>query len=686
MNAYEYCIKLIAACEKLRDKVENFTESDEFKINQDTVNAALNKYKKFGCFPNGLSPAGLRSYGNLVAKWENQVHELFLLQNLFSVVEEHKDGLQIKVTFGQMQGWCPMSDDPQEITSRTTSTTSTKESLKQTFKPELVSTTKKNNVSISVGNNTDSCQVSNDVSRWIHNEINSILNMSNLMNRFSGFEKLLGDYRNQSCCSYKSIRDRVEIINDGIDILEDLQDLKPSEKRVYSDIDSDYRNLNTRLDHLKSGNYNYSSGKCCPAFINQFKSFQTNLQSNLNDFTPPKSNITLNGLLLNLTILEDTCSQQQNQLTKSLQDLNNNRTKINNKCCIEEASKINLMENSLKDIQAIKSLQDLSENINSVRENLWKSNKTLSHTENLLDLEAKEIEKLKKQSENISKIRENKTLINSLSLNISKLVIKLNDMESIRTMDLSKLNTNSFKKVNITFKGIKRTKANNTEKQEQNIAKLMDTFENINLRYSSFHVYHELFQMTAKKVFEKYRKHHNDLNKSIKAIEASPQGSLTNDDEVINPDINKLEKDLVNLTDNSIPKLALEIKYRRKDIADKLERKEQQDITWFNEEIKKKKLQILERLDKLNQKKVDSEKVRQLEAYILQLSDRHRSLAQRIEDRHEVLKQNVNELSKGIAAASSNALSCHHNCNLANFPTMDALAKRVKVLEQQLKN
>ncbi|XP_020798274.1 uncharacterized protein LOC110176294 [Drosophila serrata] len=491
LNAYEYCIKLIAACEKLRDKVENFTESDEFKINQDTVKAALNKYKKFGCLPKGLSPAGLRSYGNLVAKWENQVHELFLLQNLFSVVEEHKDGLQIKVTFGQMQGWCPMSDDPQEITSRTTSTTSTKESLKQssTFKPELVSTTKKNN-------------------------------------------KLLGNYRNQSCCSYKSIRDRVEIINDGIDILEDLQDLKPSEKKVYSDIESDYRNLNTRLDHLKNGNYTYSSGKCCPAFVNQFKSFQT-------------------------------------------------------------------------------------------KENLWKSNKTLSDTENLIDLEAKEIEKLKKQSENISQIQENKTLINSLSLNISKLVIKLNDMESIRTMDLSKLNTNSFKKV-----------------------------------------------------FEKYRKHHNDLNKSIKAIEASPQGSLTNDDEVINPDINKLEKDLVNLTDNSIPKLALEIKYRRKDIADKLERKEQQDITWFNEEIKKKKLQILERLDKLNQKKVDSEKVRQLEAYILQLSDRHRSLAQRIEDRHEVLKQNANELSKGIAAASSNALSCHHNCNLANFPTMDALAKR----------
>ncbi|KAH8264984.1 hypothetical protein KR038_010773, partial [Drosophila bunnanda] len=685
LNLYEYCVKLIAACEKLRDNVENFTESNELNVKQDTIDAALNKYNKFGCFPDGLSLAGLRSYGNLVAKWEKEVHELLLVQNLFSVLEEYKGGLQMKVTLGKMQGWCPLTDDPQDTSATTSSTTSIKESTQQTptFKPAS-----NNNASVSVENITDSCKVSTDVSRWVHNEINGFLNMSSLIHRFSDIKKLLGDYRNQSCCSYKSIRDRMEIINDGIDILEDLQDLKPSEEKVYLNIESDFRHLNSRLEHLRVFNGTFTSGKCCPTFMDQFKSFQTNFHRNLEDFSPPKSNITLKDLLENVTTLEDICSQQQNQLNKLFKNFDNKRTKMNNNCCVEEANKIYLMENSLNNTQTIKSQQDLSENINSVIEKMAKTNKNLSDTENMLGLEAKEIEKLKIECEKITRLQASKILIKSLSSNVSKLVNKLNENELISTVDMSQLNSNTLQNMNTTFEGINKSiRLNNTEKHKEDVRNLTNTFKNVDLKYSSFHVYHELYQVAATKTFQKYRKHQEDLNESIKAIEASPQGSYRKDVEILKPDINKLEKDLVNLTDNAIPKLVLEIKDRKKEIAGKVEKNDHQEsITWFNEEIKGKKQQILERLDKLNQNKADSEKVQQLEAHILQLSDRHASLAKRIADRHEILKQNVNEMSKRIAAASSNALSCHQDCNLDHFPTMDALTKRVKVLEKQVQS
>ncbi|KAH8293906.1 hypothetical protein KR054_006341, partial [Drosophila jambulina] len=669
-DEYEYCVKLIVACDKLRDKVESLSESDELNKDQYTVDAAIKKYKQSDCFPSGLSQNGLRLFMGLIARWESQVHELFLHQNLFSVVEENMGGQQLKVTFGKMDGWCPI-------------TTSLKESSKETstLNPDLVITTKKNYVNVSVENTTDICKVFSNVSQWVHNEFNGIQNMSSFTNRFSDFEKLLADYKNQSCCSYKSIRDRVEIINDGIDILEDLQEVEPSEKKDYMDIQSDYRNLNRRLEHLRISNVLYSSGKCCPIFSKQFKSFKNNFQSNLNDFSPPQTNITLKDLLKNITTLEDTCSQHQNQL-KSIQDLKNNRNKTENACCDEEVNKIKVIENSLKAIQAIK-----SPNLTDLRENLLKTNKTLSDMENMLDLEVNETEKLKDQCGKGSRIQASKTLIDGISSNVSKLVNKLNDMELIRTVDLSKLNTDSSQNLDTTFEGFNRTKRqNNIEKHKQDIANLNKTFQNVNLKYKNFQNYHELYQVAAKKIFEKYKKHQDDLNESIKAIEVSSQGSLSKDDETSKPDINKLEKDLVNLTDNVIPKLAQDIKDRRKDIADNFDKKEQQAITWFHEEMKRKKQQILERLDKLSQNKVDSEKIRQLEAHILQLSDRHAVLAKKIADRHEVLKQNLNEMQKRIAAASSNALSCQQDCSLDNFPTMDDLAKRVKVLEQQLKN
>ncbi|KAH8234886.1 hypothetical protein KR032_005114 [Drosophila birchii] len=698
-NEYEFCVKLIVACEKLQDKVEDFeSESDELFVGQDKIDAAMDKYKRFGCIPSGLSLSGLRSYWNLVSKWEREVHELFLLQNFISVIQE-KNG-HIKVKFGKAHYWCPRADDLLDITF-----TSAGEAPKQTstLKPELISTTKKNNESVSVGNITDSCQASSDVDRWVHNEINGLLNMSSFTDRFSNFETLLRKYRNQSCCSYKSIRDRVEFINDGIDILEELQDLKPSEKKDYTDIESDYRNLNSRLAHLKTDKGHYSSEKCCPGFSDQIKSFQNNFQSNFNKFNPPKSNITLKDLLKNLTYLEDTCFQQENQLTKSLEDLNNKNNKIDNNCCGEVTNKINLMDNSLRDIEAVKSQPDLSENINSVRENLEKANKNLLDTENMLSLEAKEIEKLKNECEKVNRMQASKTLINGLSSNVSKLVDKLDDMAIIRTVNLSKLNSpfDSLQNLDTTFDGINSsTRPKNTENQKQDIASLKNTFRNVNMKYSNLEVRHELYQEAARKDFQKYQKDHDDLKESMKAIEGSPEDSRSKDGKTLKSDINQLEMELVNLKDNTLPKLALEIKDRRKEItsevgekiAGKMEKKiasaveesDQKAITWFNEAIKRKKKQILDRLDKLNQNKMDSEKVRQLEAHILQLSERHNSLAKKIADRHEVLKQNVQEINLRIAEASSNALSCQIECSLENFPTMDSLAKRVKVLDQQL--
>ncbi|KAH8351493.1 hypothetical protein KR059_004002, partial [Drosophila kikkawai] len=685
LGEYEFCVKMIVACDKLRDTFDPPSDEDEFEENQATIDAALEKYRE--CFPKGLSLDGLRSYWNLVDKWESQVHELFLLDNLFGVAEVREHGQQMMVNFGKRQGWCPLYDEPPETTTTTPTISDDDYSDEETssLNPEPVTTSKNKNKGGSVGNIKDSCKVPSDFDRWVHNEIDGIRNMSSLTERFFDFEKLLGKYSSHSCCPYKSISDRVEVINDGIDILEDLQDLKPYKKNDYTDKKSDFHNLNRRLKHLRSGNGIYSSEKCCPDCSEQFKSFQNTFQSNLKDFNPPQSNITLKDLLKNVTSLEDTCSQQQNQLQKTLYGLNHKRYNSEKTCCGDEENKMKLIEDSLKDMQTKNSQKDISEKVNSLRAKLEKSTKALSDTENMLGLEAKEIEKLKKECEKVSRIQATKTLIDGLSSNVSKLVNKLSDMESERTVDIPKLNAlvDSLKNENNKFTGINtRTATSNNEKHKQDIDNLKKTLKNVNLKYSNFHVYHELYQVAVKQILEKYQKQHDDLKKSVKASEPSFRSKVG---ETLKPVMNKLEEDLVDLKDTALPQLAQDIRDRKKDTAGKVEEKDQQEITWFNEEVKRKKDQILQRLDRLNQNK-DPEKVRQLEAHILQLSDRLASLAKKVADRHEVLEQNGNELNKRIAAASSAAASCPNDCDLGDLPTMDSIANRVKVLEQQLQS
>ncbi|KPU77929.1 uncharacterized protein Dana_GF28006 [Drosophila ananassae] len=210
--------ELILVCRFVRDRPEDYTDSDEYGLHTNETdiyfNNIMSEYRRANCLPKGLSKTGMNKFSQLILRWTNEVKQMFLNPKLFIVVDEDIRGRSFKVNFGSMQGWCNGTDDEPSAPRFSTTTTA---------KPDI---------QIS----PDVCYEESVVGRWLVPETKGLRQLEKLFKRYPEFLEKLHKYTKLNCCPYGAIRDRIEIINDGIDFLHELQGIESFSKAEYSGV------------------------------------------------------------------------------------------------------------------------------------------------------------------------------------------------------------------------------------------------------------------------------------------------------------------------------------------------------------------------------------------------------------------------------------------------------------------
>ncbi|EDW41518.1 GM25494 [Drosophila sechellia] len=117
MDKYELCVKLIRVCRKVWDQAPDYSDAEEKAPDGMEVNDEDKaEYKKGDCIPPGLSKDGDRLFWKIVAKWQKEIDDRFLIQNLFVVIMTTENGRNTKLTFGKWNGWCNRTDNFDEVT------------------------------------------------------------------------------------------------------------------------------------------------------------------------------------------------------------------------------------------------------------------------------------------------------------------------------------------------------------------------------------------------------------------------------------------------------------------------------------------------------------------------------------------------------------------------------------------
>ncbi|KAI8037848.1 hypothetical protein M5D96_009349 [Drosophila gunungcola] len=216
IEKYELCIKLLRVCRKLRDKAPDYSDLEgEEPVGDYEVNAEDKaEYRKSDCLPYGLSAAGEKHFWQIAAKWQKEIDDRFLIQNLFVVIQTTDNGRNTKLAFGKWQGWCNRTDLPDETTESSEEDDRSVSGSQFTSTPILLTSTLPP---------TKSCDRNSEQGKWIFNEINENRKLDKVIKRFPHFLITLGKYARIKCCPYESVRDRLEIIHDGIDFLQELR-------------------------------------------------------------------------------------------------------------------------------------------------------------------------------------------------------------------------------------------------------------------------------------------------------------------------------------------------------------------------------------------------------------------------------------------------------------------------------
>lgn len=207
-------------------------------------------------------------FWKIVAKWQKEIDDRFLIQNLFVVIMTTENGRNTKLTFGKWNGWCNRTDNYDEMTEVANDSN------------EFVSDLKKRQ------NALENCNMDATFGRWIFNEIRSTRQLDKDINIISDFMSKFDKNAKSKCCPYELIRDRLEIINDGIDFLEELQGIESSLVTNYTDVNTDLFHLKERVENfsnlIQSEGGNYSTGKCCPNILSELETFEMILHTILN--------------------------------------------------------------------------------------------------------------------------------------------------------------------------------------------------------------------------------------------------------------------------------------------------------------------------------------------------------------------------------------------------------------------
>ncbi|XP_017112419.1 uncharacterized protein LOC108136003 [Drosophila elegans] len=651
IEKYELCVKLLRVCRKLRDKAPDYSDLDEEEpVGDNEVNAEdKDEYRKSDCLPYGLSAAGEKHFWQIAAKWQKEIDDRFLIQNLFVVIKTTDNGRNTNLAFGKWQGWCNRTDLPDETTeSSEEDDRSVSGSTSTPILPTSTLPPSKN------------CDRNSQQGKWIFNTINDTRKLDKVIRGFSNFLITLGKYARIKCCPYESVRDRLEIIHDGIDFLQELKGTESSPKPEYTDINSDLSYLRNRLVHFndetkKYGSANYSSGKCCPNILSELIKFENDFVSKLQSLGPQKKIIDYTPFIKKGTSLQDMYLSLLNVI-RSLETSSesNSNTTI---CCAEEKSNINDVDQLLKDLKHISSLDELSKLIDPLKERLAYANESLSDAENQLIFEEGNLQKLTLLCG--KECRQEKTkgaLFQGLISKLGNLKNKVNNMSSLGSVNWTVL-TQSVNNVNNMI--------------EKNSSAKTD-----------LSIYHEVQENIFKQQFQEIE----DKQKDLEGLDPRPP----NDIQLM---LNQLETDLENLTENGINKLDREMQHTQlkfemeKEKFDREVEEQLKYINLFREEMKNEQDLIdirIAKIKSLQTPKDYDDKLIKLEATALGFSKQILSYEKELLSRIDIMQQQLKDLDKEIENTEHRANICDGECDLGDLDSVDKLIGRVQAVKDKL--
>ncbi|XP_016933621.3 putative leucine-rich repeat-containing protein DDB_G0290503 [Drosophila suzukii] len=700
IEKYELCVKLIRVCRNVWDIAPDYADVDEATPEEKQVkDDEKADYRKGNCVPTGLSTYGEKLFWEMAAKWQKYIDDRFLIQNLFLVIKTTEKGRNTKVAFGKWQGWCNRTD----ISDETTETPDEDGSNVSEFNEREHS--------------GKHCDEKSPFGEWIFSEIKASLRLGQNMKRFSEVLAGLGKDAKNKCCPYDSVRDRLEIIHDGLDFLRELQGIEPTAKPEYTDISSDLSRLKNRFANLNRVMYlrtgaNYSTGKCCPNILNKLNDLKNNFEGNIKDLDSQKPSFDYQPLLDTEKSLEEIIFSQLKAIRQLESSLGNQQNKDN--CCNHEKEQIDNIEKILRELNLENTLKDLSKLIDPLKERLASTNKTLSVTENQLTLKNENLQKLSSLYE--KGCLQKGVFIKNLHSKVDNLEYTINNMSSIKSVNWPKLKKsldainemvkqNSSVLTNITIvkttikETIKREGKADFDLELKNLSsvrfcsndsiKLKARLEKINKGKSDTIAYYEKQENMVKKRFKEMQNHQKDLEpydpKQNKGISQPNALQL---------EINQLERDIDNLTENGINKLDRQLQYTHlkfeieKEQFDKKVQEQLKNINLFREEMKREQDRIDDRLAKLaagiETPEEYDEKLSKLEASALEFPKQILSYERELLERIDAMDQQLKDLDNEMENTEHRADICDAECDFGALDSVDKLIGRVQTVREKL--
>ncbi|EDV51797.2 uncharacterized protein LOC6545140 [Drosophila erecta] len=714
-DKYELCIKLKRVCHKLWDQAPDYTDAEEKtpdgKEVDDDDKAA---YKKGDCIPTGLSKDGEKLFWKTAAKWQKEIDDKFLIQNLFVVLMTTEDGRNTKLAIGKWQGWCNRTDNSKEMTVTPEYSIEDVSGVTRSPKP------------------FKNCDVNGKFGKWISNEINGTRQLDKDINVISDYLLKFDKYAKSKCCPYDSIRDRLEMINDGIDFLQELLGIETYSQPNYTDVNADISNLMGRLENFtdqiyKNGGAKYSTGKCCPNIFGELEIFKNDFVGNLKyeSIQPPK---------LDHQPFIDKENSLRDMILSQIRDIGLLETSLMNQtkktpCCEGERAQIGDIEQLIKDIKPEKSLGEILKQIEPLNENLAQANKTISSAESLLVLEKENLQEINKYGEECHP--KDKSFKN-IESKVNHLEYKINNLSLLEYVDWPKLRkaADAVDKMvkdsplifaNITIismkNNMKHMKTRTTKvlliKPDDTTSvrfctnesiKLIDSLEKIGKDKNSTIAYHNQQENIVKEHFKELLDNEKELQYYSPTSLILTKGYMSN-----NPipyvrntnsfqlEINQLERDIDNLTENGIEKLERQLQYTRlryemdQQKVDKKIEEQLRNIHLFREEMKREQNRIDERLAKLDDYMLETseqydDKISKLEAEALEFPKQIASFEKTLLEQIASLQQQLKELEKESENTEHRANICDAECDFGDLNSIDELMKRVQVVKNKLNN
>ncbi|XP_043648939.1 uncharacterized protein LOC122617243 [Drosophila teissieri] len=712
IDKYELCVKLIRVCRKLWDQAPDYADEEKTPDGKAVDDEDKAEYKKGGCIPTGLSKDGEKLFWKIAAKWQKEIDDRFLIQNLFAVILTTENGRNTKLAFGKWQGWCNRTDNYDETTEEPEESNEDVGGITRRPKP------------------LKNCDVNGTFGKWISNEIKSTRQLDKDVNVISDIMLKLDKYAKSKCCPYDLIRDRLEIIHDGMDFLQELLGIESYSLPQYKDVNADILNLKGRLEHFtfsihKKGGVNYSVGICCPNLMGELEVFKTDFVSNIKieSVHPPKldhhpyieKEKSLRDLILShikdIGLLE---SSLMNQAKKS-------------PCCEGEKAQIQNIEQLIKDMKPEKSLGELLKQIEPLNENLAEANKAISGAESLLVLEKDNLQKLNslygeechqkdKYFKNLeSKVNQLGYRINNLSLlenvdwpKLRKSVAAVNKMVEDSPLLFANLTIVSMKN---EMKHFKRRTADLAIKPESKSPvrfctnesiKLNENLEKLDNDKRNTIAYHNKQDNIVKERYkelldkEKEQQYNSPkslaLTKGYMTYSANPSVQTTNS---LQLEINQLERDIDNLTENGIGSLERQLQYTRlkyemdKQKIDRKIEEQLRNINLFREEMKREQDLIEERLAKLGDNMLEApeqydDRLSKLEAKAVDFPKQIANSEKTVLDQIASLQQQIKNLEKESENTEHRADICDAECDFGDLVSIDELMKRVQAIKSKL--